>query len=106
MFNLILQVRKEFGSFDKYLWGFVNHKPFSSQYKSCQKIPVKTSKSETISKDMVKRGFRFVGPTVIHSFMQAAGLSNDHLVTCPRHLQCIVLASQHFSAVGPAQKNH
>ncbi|KDP35084.1 hypothetical protein JCGZ_10993 [Jatropha curcas] len=87
----ILQVKREFGSFDKYLWRFVNNKPISTQYKSCNKIPVKTSKSESISKDMVKRGFRFVGPTVIHSFMQAAGLSNDHLITCPRHQQIQLL---------------
>uniref|UniRef100_A0A2P2K7N9 DNA-3-methyladenine glycosylase n=1 Tax=Rhizophora mucronata TaxID=61149 RepID=A0A2P2K7N9_RHIMU len=90
----ILEVKREFGSLDKYLWGFVGYKPLSTQYKSCYKTPAKTSKSETISKDMVKRGFRFVGPTVILSFMQAAGLSNDHLVTCPRHLQCNVLSSR------------
>ncbi|KAL8513333.1 hypothetical protein ACS0TY_019512 [Phlomoides rotata] len=81
----ILQVKKELGSFSKYVWGFVNQKPISTQYKWCNKIPVKTSKSEAISKDMVRRGFRQVGPTVIHSFMQAAGLTNDHLITCPRH---------------------
>ncbi|KAJ6846288.1 uncharacterized protein M6B38_279595 [Iris pallida] len=86
--NRILEVRKEFGSFDKYLWGFVNHKPISTNCKSCRKIPVKTSKSESVSKDMVRRGFRTVGPTVVHSFMQAAGLTNDHLVSCPRHLHC------------------
>lgn len=97
----ILEVKKQFGSFDKYLWGFVNHKPINTQYRSSQKIPVKTSKSEAISKDMVKKGFRFVGPTVIHSFMQAAGLTNDHLITCTRHLQCTALAS-HQPAVAPA----
>ncbi|WVZ02756.1 hypothetical protein V8G54_023562 [Vigna mungo] len=86
--NRILEINKEFGSFDKYIWGFVNHKPISTQYKFGHKIPVKTSKSESISKDMIRRGFRFVGPTVLHSFMQAAGLTNDHLITCHRHLQC------------------
>ncbi|KAI3747243.1 hypothetical protein L6452_09696 [Arctium lappa] len=86
--NCILQIKKAFGSFDKYIWGFVNHKPIVTRYKLNQKMPVKTSKSEAISKDMVRRGFRQVGPTVIHSFMQAAGLTNDHLITCPRHLQC------------------
>ncbi|CDP04102.1 unnamed protein product [Coffea canephora] len=99
--NRILEIKKEFGSFDKYLWSFVNHKPISTQYKSCLKIPVKTSKSESISKAMVRRGLRYVGPTVIHSFMQAAGLTNDHLITCPRHLQCLALASQ-GPAVAPA----
>ncbi|PRQ30297.1 putative DNA-3-methyladenine glycosylase I [Rosa chinensis] len=91
--NRILEVKKEFGSFHKYIWGFVNHKPISPQYKQGYKIPVKTSKSESISKDMVRRGFRFVGPTVVHSFMQASGLTNDHLTTCHRHLQCTLLAA-------------
>ncbi|KAG9439289.1 hypothetical protein H6P81_019454 [Aristolochia fimbriata] len=90
--NRILQLKKEFGSFEAYLWGFVNNKPIATHYKSCRKIPVKTSKSETMSKDMVRRGFRFVGPTVMHSFMQAAGLTNDHLVSCPRHGRCTELA--------------
>ncbi|XP_074557757.1 uncharacterized protein LOC141813686 [Curcuma longa] len=84
----ILEVKRNFGSLDKYLWGFVNHKPISTNYKSCRKIPVKTSKSESISKDMVRRGFRFVGSTVIHSFMQAAGLTNGHTISCPHHLHC------------------
>ncbi|KAK1326581.1 hypothetical protein QJS10_CPA01g00602 [Acorus calamus] len=84
----ILEVQNEFGSLHAYLWGFVNYKPIVTQYKSCRKIPVKTSKSESISKELVKRGFRYVGPTVVHSFMQAAGLTNDHLLTCPRHLHC------------------
>ncbi|XP_020256682.1 uncharacterized protein LOC109833429 [Asparagus officinalis] len=86
--NRIREVREQFGSLSKYLWAFVNNKPITTNYKSCRKIPVKTSKSETISKDMVRRGFRFVGPTVIHSFMQTAGLTNDHLSSCPRHLHC------------------
>ncbi|KAL1349230.1 hypothetical protein HN51_025744 [Arachis hypogaea] len=91
--NRILEVKKDFGSFEKYIWGFVNNKPISTQYKFGHKIPVKTSKSESISKDMVRRGFRFVGPTVVHSFMQASGLTNDHLITCHRHLQCTLLAA-------------
>ncbi|CAM0883229.1 unnamed protein product [Alopecurus aequalis] len=84
----ILEVRRDFGSFGKYVWGFVNNKPLSPGYKYSRKMPVKTSKSESISKDMVRRGFRFVGPTVLHSFMQAVGLTNDHLVSCPRHRVC------------------
>ncbi|XP_068657414.1 uncharacterized protein [Aristolochia californica] len=97
--NRIVQLKKEFGSFEAYLWGFVNNKPIGTQYKSCRKIPVKTSKSETMSKDMVRRGFRLVGPTVMHSFMQAAGLTNDHLISCPRHTQCAEQASTAPSAV-------
>ncbi|XP_068654347.1 uncharacterized protein [Aristolochia californica] len=95
----ILQLKEKFGSFEAYLWGFVNNKPIATQYKSCRKIPVKTSKSETMSKDMVRRGFRFVGPTVMHSFMQAAGLTNDHLISCPRHARCMELASKAAPAV-------
>ncbi|EOY14286.1 DNA glycosylase superfamily protein isoform 1 [Theobroma cacao] len=91
--NRILEVKGQFGSFDKYIWGFVNHKAISTQYKFGHKIPVKTSKSESISKDMLRRGFRCVGPTVVHSFMQAAGLTNDHLITCHRHLPCTLLAA-------------
>ncbi|CAA7394310.1 unnamed protein product [Spirodela intermedia] len=87
--NCILEVRKEVGSLDEYFWGFVNHRPISTRYSSCRNIPVKTSKSEAISKDMVRRGFRFAGSAVIHSFMQAAGLTNDHLLSCPRHRQLI-----------------
>ncbi|KAL4567838.1 hypothetical protein LXL04_023434 [Taraxacum kok-saghyz] len=87
----IIEINKAFGSFDNYIWGFVNHKPMATQYKSSHKMPVKTSKSESISKDMVRRGFRQVGPTVIHSFMQAAGLTNDHLTTCPHYLRCTTL---------------
>ncbi|PWA50338.1 DNA glycosylase [Artemisia annua] len=93
--NCILEIKKAFGSFDKYIWGFVNHKPIATNYKLNHKMPVKTSKSEVISKDMLRRGFRQVGPTVVHSFMQAVGLTNDHLTTCPRHLQCVTLGSRH-----------
>ncbi|KAL6616218.1 hypothetical protein ACP70R_038488 [Stipagrostis hirtigluma subsp. patula] len=89
----ILEVRRDFGSLDKYVWAFVNNKALSPCYKYSRKIPVKTSKSESISKDMVRRGFRFVGPTVIHSFMQAVGLTNDHLVSCPRHRVCSAAAA-------------
>ncbi|PHT35817.1 hypothetical protein CQW23_23517 [Capsicum baccatum] len=95
----ILEIKRQLGSFHKYLWGFVSSKPITTLYKACNKIPVKTSKSETMSKDMVKRGFRYVGPTVIHSFMQAVGLTNDHIITCPRHVQCATLATQEHIAM-------
>ncbi|RID56501.1 hypothetical protein BRARA_G03695 [Brassica rapa] len=86
------QVRKiivEFGSFDKYIWNFVNQKPTQSQFRYSRQVPVKTSKAELISKDLVRRGFRSVSPTVIYSFMQTAGLTNDHLTSCFRHQECI-----------------
>eukprot|EP01018_Ginkgo_biloba_P023535 Gb_13653 [translate_table: standard] len=91
----ILEIVKHFGSFDKYIWGFVNHKPIASNYRFSRQIPVKTPKSEYISKDFMKRGFRFVGPTIMYSFMQAAGMTNNHLVHCFRHKECIVLAERH-----------
>ncbi|XWS19152.1 hypothetical protein CRYUN_Cryun32bG0107500 [Craigia yunnanensis] len=78
----------EFGSFDKYVWSFVNHKPIVGQFRYPRQVPVKSPKSEVISKDLVRRGFRSVGPTVVYSFMQVAGLINDHLISCFRFLEC------------------
>ncbi|KAH9315674.1 hypothetical protein KI387_024301 [Taxus chinensis] len=90
----ILEIVKEFGSFDKYIWSFVNFKPIVNKYKYGRTIPVKTSKAETMSKDLVKRNFRFVGPTIMYSFMQAAGITNDHLVNCFRHEECLRLSEE------------
>lgn len=90
----ILEIVQEFGSFDKYIWSFVNYKPIVNKYRHGRNIPVKTSKAETISKDLVKRNFRFVGPTITYSFMQAAGITNDHLVNCFRHEECLRLSEQ------------
>ncbi|PKA46680.1 DNA-3-methyladenine glycosylase I [Apostasia shenzhenica] len=88
----ILEVKEETGnSLDNFFWGFVNHKPLSPGYKSCRKIPAKTSKSESISKELLRRGFRFAGPTVVHSFMQATGITNDHLISCPRRRHLLSL---------------
>lgn len=83
------QVIEEFGSFDKYIWNFVNHKPIVSQFRYPRQVPVKTPKAEFISKDLVKRGFRSVGPTIIYTFMQVAGLTNDHLISCFRFQECL-----------------
>ncbi|XVF24663.1 hypothetical protein REPUB_Repub13aG0146600 [Reevesia pubescens] len=85
----ICKVIDEFGSFDKYIWSFVNHKPVVGQFRYPRQVPVKSPKSEVISKDLVRRGFRSVGPTVVYSFMQVAGLSNDHLISCFRFHECI-----------------
>ncbi|XVF74854.1 hypothetical protein PTKIN_Ptkin13bG0144200 [Pterospermum kingtungense] len=85
----ICKVIDEYGSFDKYIWSFVNHKPIVSQFRYPRQVPVKSPKSEVISKDLVRRGFRSVGPTVIYSFMQVAGLTNDHLISCFRFQECI-----------------
>ncbi|KAL2338214.1 hypothetical protein Fmac_012660 [Flemingia macrophylla] len=82
------KVIEEFGSFDTYIWNFVNHKPIVSQFRYPRQVPVKSPKAEVISKDLVRRGFRSVGPTVIYTFMQVAGLTNDHLISCFRSKNC------------------
>lgn len=73
--------------FDRYLWGFLGGKPLQNSWTSLSEVPAKTKLSEEISKDLKKRGFKFCGPTIVYAFMQACGLINDHLVTCPRHEQ-------------------
>ena len=80
-----LAVRKEFGTFDKYIWGFVNGKPIKNKFKSLKELPARTELSDLISKDLKKRGFNFVGSTIIYAHMQATGMVNDHLVDCFRH---------------------
>lgn len=88
----ISKVIVEFGSFDNYIWSFVNHKPILSKFRYPRQVPVKTPKAEVISKDLVRRGFRGVGPTVIYSFMQVVGLTNDHLISCFRFQECVAAA--------------
>lgn len=80
-----LQIQKEFGSFDEYIWNFVGGKPITNQWKTLQDIPAKTPLSDTISKELKKRGFNFVGSTIIYAFMQATGMVNDHTTTCFRY---------------------
>ncbi|KAG0579987.1 hypothetical protein KC19_4G140500 [Ceratodon purpureus] len=82
---LVLKIVEEYGSLSKFLWSYVNHKPIVSQYKLAKQVPVKTPKSEALSKELLRRGFRFVGPTTMYSVMQAAGLVCDHLVTCYKY---------------------
>ncbi|GMI95062.1 hypothetical protein like AT5G57970 [Hibiscus trionum] len=90
----ISKVINEFGSLDEYIWSFVNHKPIVSRFRYPRQVPVKTPKADVISKDLVKRGFRSVGPTVIYSFMQVAGITNDHLTSCFRFQECIAAAAE------------
>jgi DNA-3-methyladenine glycosylase I len=80
-----IRVQKEFGSFDKYIWQFVSYKPKVNKWHKLNEIPVSSAESDNMSKDLKKRGFKFVGSTICYSFMQAAGMINDHLVTCPRY---------------------
>jgi DNA-3-methyladenine glycosylase I len=80
-----LSVQHEFGSFDSYVWRFVEGRPKVNRWRSLNQIPAKTKVAEEMSRDMVSRGFRFVGPTICYSHMQATGMVNDHLVSCFRH---------------------
>jgi DNA-3-methyladenine glycosylase I len=82
-----LVIQKEFGSFDKFIWQFVNGKPIQNAFKDFSEMPAETEESQAMSCDLKKRGFKFVGPTICYAFMQAAGLVNDHLVDCFRYPQ-------------------
>lgn len=77
-----LKVVEDFGSFRDYIWSFVNGKPIQNHFKDLSEVPVTTEISDKMSKELKKRGFKFVGPTICYSFMQAAGLVNDHIMTC------------------------
>jgi len=80
-----IRVREEFGTFSSYLWSFVDDQPVENKWQSPDQVPAHNSLSDQISKDLKKRGFKFVGTTVIYAFLQAVGLVNDHLVSCFRH---------------------
>src|ERR1700757_686358 len=82
-----LKIQEEFGSFDSYCWRFVDGRPKLNRWKTTREIPARTPESETFSKDLKRRGFGFVGPTVIYAHMQAIGMVNDHIVGCFRHGQ-------------------
>jgi DNA-3-methyladenine glycosylase I len=79
-----LAVQKEAGSFSGWLWAFVDGRPLRSEFREMREVPAKTPLAERISKELLGRGFRFVGPTIVYAYMQAVGLVDDHLVTCPR----------------------
>jgi DNA-3-methyladenine glycosylase I len=83
--RVFLEVQKEFGSFDAYIWGFVGGTPRQNRRTSLRQIPARTAESDAMSKDLKQRGFRFVGSTICYAFMQAAGLVNDHVTGCFRH---------------------
>jgi DNA-3-methyladenine glycosylase I len=83
-----LAIQKDFGSFNAYIWQFVNSKPIESRWRSLKEIPATTKESDAMSRDLKKRGFRFVGSTICYAFMQAVGMVNDHVVSCFRHQEC------------------
>jgi DNA-3-methyladenine glycosylase I len=80
-----MEIQKEFGSFNKYIWNFTGGKPIINKWKTLKEIPATTKESDALSKDLIKRGFKFVGSTVIYAHMQACGLVNDHLTDCWRY---------------------
>jgi len=82
-----LRVRKEFGSFDRYIWSFVNGTPVQNSWKSLRHVPPQSLESRAMSNDLRRRGFNFVGPTICYAFMQSSGMVNDHIMTCFRHAQ-------------------
>jgi len=80
--RLFLEVAEKFGSFDAFIWGYVDHTPVAGNWKRIEDIPATTPLSDTISRDLKKMGFKFVGSTIVYSFMQAAGMVNDHITKC------------------------
>ena len=82
-----LDVRKEFGSFDAYVWSFIGGHPIQNLWCMLADVPARTAGSDALSRDLLRRGFKFVGSTICYAFMQAIGMVNDHLVTCPRHAE-------------------
>ena len=92
----VMEVQKEFGSFDAYLWGFVNGNTVKNAWQTLDEVPASTPLSDAISKDMKKRGFRFVGTTIIYAFLQAVGIVNDHLTSCFRYEEVEQYAIYHY----------
>ncbi|KAJ6685973.1 hypothetical protein OIU79_015888 [Salix purpurea] len=92
----MLKIQQEFGSFSNYCWRFVNQKPLRNGFRYARQVPVKTPKAELMSKDLMQRGFRCVGPTAVYSFMQVAGFVNDHLQACFRYQECNAEVKKNF----------
>jgi len=92
--RMLLEVQKEFGSFNEYIWQFTKGKQIVNKFGSIKDIPAKTAVSDAMSKDLQKRGFKFVGSTICYAYMQAAGMTNDHETSCFRHKECAALARE------------
>ncbi len=82
-----LEVQREFGSFDAFIWSFVGGSPIQNRRRSTAELPTRTAESDAMSRELLRRGFKFVGSTICYAFMQATGMVNDHLVSCPRHAE-------------------
>ncbi len=87
-----LKVQEEFGTFCRYIWGFVDGEPIQNKFRRDADVPATSQESDALSKDLKKRGFRFVGSTIVYAHMQATGLVNDHVTTCFRYKECAALA--------------
>ena len=88
--QLFLEVQKEYGSFDTYIWQFTGRKTIQNRFKKISQLPANTLKSDAMSKNLKKRGFKFIGTTICYAFMQATGMVNDHVVSCFRYKECAV----------------
>jgi DNA-3-methyladenine glycosylase I len=100
-----LALQREFGSFDRYVWAFAGGAPRVNRHRTLASVPARTAQSDALSKDLRKRGFRFVGSTIVYAFMQATGLVNDHLVGCPRWAAVQAAAGQ-AARTAPARATH
>ncbi len=87
-----LEVQAEWGTFDRYIWQFTGGAPITNRFATPGEVPARSAESDAMSKDLQRRGFKFVGSTICYAFMQAAGMVNDHLLSCPRHAACAALA--------------
>ncbi|MDR3556794.1 MAG: DNA-3-methyladenine glycosylase I [Syntrophobacteraceae bacterium] len=93
-----LEVQEEFGKFDAYIWGFIDNRPLVNVFRTLEELPAQTDLSRTISRELARRGFTFVGPTIIYAHMQATGMVNDHTVDCYRRQEILSLASAPLQA--------
>jgi DNA-3-methyladenine glycosylase I len=93
-----LKIQEEFGSFDRYIWKFVDGQPMTNSWKSSRQVPARTAQSDAMSKDLRKQGFNFVGSTICYAFMQAVGMVNDHLAGCFRHAEISALGRSPFGS--------
>ena len=87
-----LEIQEEFGSFNGYIWGFVDGEPIRNRWNSMSELPATSARSDKLSRDLKRRGFKFVGSTIVYAHMQAVGLVNDHLVSCFRYQECIAMS--------------
>ena len=99
-----IAIQKEAGKFDSYIWQFVSGQPVQNSWRNVQDVPARTAQSDEMSKELAKRGFKFVGSTICYAFMQATGMVNDHLIDCFRHLD-LKKAPERVRSRGPNRQS-